>query len=174
MASANEQCKEIKMNDKELIADDNRLAFSFDSEWNNTPPLTQNTRLNGMLLKWGANHFPNRRYVNFSRSWTVEAGEIKTAWALIGDIEGNEISENLSGCNPVPSRPGILKNDELGGMISHLANQLEFNRAYPPGVKYSGKPEAIYTPAASWDEEYFWDAGFIAAGLSVFAPEKSP
>jgi predicted RNA-binding protein with PUA domain len=57
MTSANDQCEKVKISDKELIADANRMAFSFDSEWNNTPPLTQATRLKGILLKWGAKEY---------------------------------------------------------------------------------------------------------------------
>lgn len=174
MASANNQCEKVAITDRQIVANDNRLAFSFDSEWHNTPPLTQSTRLNGILLKWGANHFPKRQYINFSRKLTVTPGEVKTAWALIGDIEEDEVPERIANLSSKSSAlPGIQDNDKLGGMISHLANQLKFNRTYPPGVKYFGKPEAIFTPAASWDEEYLWDAGFVAAGLSVFAPEKA-
>ena len=175
MASANDQCEKVELKDKELVADGNRLTFVFDSEWNNTPPLNQHTRLNGILLKWGGDHFPERQYINFFRKLTICPGETKTIWALIGDVKGSEIpiSQFQDKTLFQSGMPDIHEHDELGGMISHLANQLKFNRAYPPGVKYFGKPEAIYTPAASWDEEYLWDAGFVAAGLSVFAPEKA-
>ena len=175
MASANGQCEKVELRDKELIADDNRLTFVFDSDWNNTPPLTQHTRLNGILLKWGADHFPERQYINFSRKLTIAPGETKTLWALIGDVEKDELPVQQLQNKTLfhPAMPSIQEHDKLAGLISHLANQLKFNRTYPPGVKYFGKPEAIYTPAASWDEEYLWDAGFVAAGFSVFAPEKA-
>jgi Mannosylglycerate hydrolase MGH1-like glycoside hydrolase domain len=173
MASANGQCQEVKLSDKEIIADNNRLAFLFDSEWSNTPPLTHNTQLTGVLLKWGDNHFPGRYYINFFRKWIIHPGETKTLWALIGDVCENDITSSINDFNPGYSTFGIQDKDDLGKMISHLANQLKLNRAYPPAVKHSGKPEAIFTPGPTWDEEYFWDAGFVAAGLSVFDPQKA-
>lgn len=180
-ASPNSLCKNTDISDRMISTEGKNFSFAFDSEWYNTPPLDGNTGLHGMLLEWGIKPPAGRFYVNHFCEWSIGPGKTKERWALIGDISEYDISGHVCEFqrefsklhSPAFQDLGIQPNDKMKHMIKHLANQLRMNRAYPPAVKYSGKPVPMFTPAASWDEEYFWDAGFTAAGLSVFNPEKA-
>lgn len=169
-ASPNAFCKNLKISDAKIETEAGHFSFAFDAEWYNTPPLAGRTDLCGMLLDWGVKPPEGRLYMNHFCEWRVNPGERSTRLVAVGILDDDYSPEKIA--VSLCSSEDILPFDDMRSMIRHMENQVRLNRSYPP-AKYQGKPFPAFTPAASWDDEYFWDAGFIAAALSVFAPERS-
>ena len=155
--------------------ENNKFDFQFDEEWFKSAPLNATTPyLQGMLLEWGAQKCPaNKKYFNRFRKWMIPPNGDKICNITIGcNNKAKRVTNSELPIKPERILAGQTKDDWASAM-EHLANQILFNRSYPPSVNFDKYPEAIYSPGASFDKEYFWDAGFIAAALAHFVPQKA-
>ncbi len=183
LITPNRLLETAKLTSKYVILPENgKFGFAGDREWFNTPPLNTSSTPTGMLFEWGPPHrADNREFINFFDEWIVPPGGTESRWVVLGEVEDDFVTANLAilkeyfdSVKKRYSQPlAPQANDPFKDGIIHLANQLKVNRCYPPSVKYKGTPTAIFTPTPTMDIEYFWDAGFTAAGLSVFSPELS-
>jgi hypothetical protein len=173
LASPNTHCLDSQIENKIIRCGELEFSFGFDVEWYNSPPLDNSVPLlPGMLLKWGKHPCPpDRKYVNFFREWKINSGQSGQYYVLMGENAKAHKCNDAELC--MDKLLNSVEHDRLSDSVQHLANQTLLNRSYPPRVDFTGMPEPVYTPGASFDEEYFWDAGFIALGLVQFAPEKA-
>ncbi|MFA6101416.1 MAG: hypothetical protein WCV67_01115 [Victivallaceae bacterium] len=180
LIAPNRLLEAVKLNSRQLLLPENiKFGFAGDKEWFNSPPLSTSSGPGGMLFDWGPLRQGSREFINFFDEWVVPPGRTESRWVALGDVENDFVTSNTAVLKEYfdnkkrryspPLSPQA--NDPFKAGIIHLANQLKVNRCYPPSVKYRGMPAAIFTPTPTMDMEYFWDAGFTAAGLAVFSPE---
>lgn len=182
LVSPNGRCNGAEVGDAIVSAEGHAISASFDSTWINTPPLDCACRyLNGMLLEWGRPCPDGRSFMNFFREWRIDAGQTDCLWIVAGDMPLDFVASDKPRLedalrNLLARRrqmPFPLPDDPFEAGIKHIIAQTAANRIYPPKLECKGKPFAVFCPAPSFGYEYFWDAGFIAAGLAAVDPEKA-
>ena len=95
-ASPNEFCTNTKIHDRKIETEAGHIAFAFDAEWYNTPPITTRTKLDGMFLEWGATSQDNRQYMNHFCEWELKPGKTAERLAVIGNIDENHIPRSIA------------------------------------------------------------------------------
>ncbi len=116
----------------------------------------------------------SNQYTNvFIRPIPVEAKETKTFYAVFTCGSKEEVNAALAGFDTgamAAAFPTVPADEGTYALSQRLMRAtLLTNVVYP--VRLQGRYVRHFTPGAWWDSLYTWDNGFIAMGLSDFAPE---
>ncbi|MBR4888927.1 MAG: hypothetical protein IKU17_07270 [Clostridia bacterium] len=116
----------------------------------------------------------SNQYTNvFIRPIPVEAKATKTFYAVFTCGSKEEVDAALAGFDTgamAAAFPTVPADEGTYALSQRLMRAtLLTNVVYP--VRLQGRYVRHFTPGAWWDSLYTWDNGFIAMGLSDFAPE---
>lgn len=145
------------------------FACVCEPELYSSPPLKGHEHLDGLGVEWGnpaeLKNYPHGFAIRYGE-WIVNPGESPKRRIILGTHSSGELSMLSSGKEGSNARA-------LNKIAKHMFTQLKINRRYPSTRKVEGRPFATFTPCASMEYEYSWDAGFTGAGLAVFDPPLS-
>ncbi|MCX6992444.1 MAG: trehalase family glycosidase [Kiritimatiellaeota bacterium] len=176
LAGVNQMGKNVVM-DSTKIKLPNRKEFTCYSD----PPLDavpairglENVYLDGVLVDWGRKEerqrYPHGFLIHHGE-WPVAAGASSMRRIVCGTPQKNKgkikvlDAKRKAIVHPAPAK-SVLER-----AIEHLTAQLTMNRRYPPSKKSGGAPFPVFTPCASMEIEYLWDAGFVGVGLAACDP----
>lgn len=170
LSGANSEAGAVEMTESAIkLPDGSEFKCICEPDLYSSPPLTGNEHLDGLGVEWGnpaeLKNYPHGFAIRYG-GWTVKPGESLKRRIIIGVPS----SGKLSMLSPEKEEKGSRALDKIA---KHMFSQLKINRRYPATRKVEGKPFATFTPCASMEYEYSWDAGFTGAGLAVFDPALS-